>query len=57
MWGSLSAPFAAFRQVANFKMVSRCMSELLSQAFIIIYACVGLQLLVSTVCIYLCLWW
>jgi hypothetical protein len=55
MWGSLSAPFAAFRQVANFKMVSRCMSELLSQAFIIIYACVGLQLLVSTVCIYVCL--
>jgi hypothetical protein len=56
IWGSLSAPFPAFRQVANFKMVSTCMSELLNKAFIIIYACVGLQLFVSTVGIYVCLW-
>ncbi len=36
-------------------MVSRCMSELLKEAFVIIYACVGLQLFVSTVSIYVCL--
>jgi hypothetical protein len=49
IWGSLSAPVHAFRQVANSKMVSKCISELLNKAFIIIYACVGLQLFVSTV--------
>ncbi len=56
IWGSLSAPFPALRQVANFKMVSSCIFELLKEAFIIIYACVGLQLFVSTVGIYVCLW-
>jgi hypothetical protein len=57
IWRSLSAPFHAFRQVANFKMVSKCMSELLHKAFTIIYSCVGLQLFVSTVGKYVCLWY
>ncbi len=38
----------------GFKMVSRCMSEQLKEAFGIIYACVGLQLFVSTVGMCVC---
>ncbi len=53
--GEFECPICACWQVADFKMVSRCMSELLKAAFVIIYACVGLQLFGSTVSIYVCL--
>ncbi len=53
--GEFERPICAFWQVAGFKMVSRCMSELLKEAFVLIYACVGLQLFVSTVGIDVCL--
>jgi hypothetical protein len=47
--GNFEYPTCAFWQVLHLKMVSWCMSELLKEALVIIYACVRLQLIVSTV--------
>jgi hypothetical protein len=53
--GEFECPICAFWQVADFKTVSRCMSKLLKETFVLIYVCVGFQLFASIISIYVCL--